>query len=316
MTSLIPTDTGFFHWLMEILYGLCAIRTPFLDGVMGALSKLGEETFFIVIGLILFWCVDKKFGYRFLLLYCVGTFLNQFLKDLFLIPRPWMIDPDFPIVEAAREGASGWSFPSGHTQGVVLIFGSIARYLKKTWAYVCAAVLILLVAFSRMYLGVHTLLDVGVSLILGILLIILMEAVFARQSDDTRLYTIISALVAVLCLGLVVYALISASGHTDLGQVKDASVLFGTAFGLFSASVVERRTIRFDPHAGFLAQCVKVVWGLAIVLGLRIALKPLLGLLSPSPVMDGVRYFVISFIAIGVYPRSFAFLSRLGAKKD
>ena len=87
---------------MEFLKMLAEWRNPFLDGLMSIITMLGEESLFIAIALAVFWCVDKKRGYYLLFIGFVGTVLNQFLKMLFRIPRPWVKDPSFEIVESAR----------------------------------------------------------------------------------------------------------------------------------------------------------------------------------------------------------------------
>ncbi len=313
MTDAI-TQSGFFQWLMDMLRSIAGVRTPFFNGVMSGVSVLGEEMAFIVIGLILFWCFDKRFGYRFLFMYMAGTLINQFLKAIFMIPRPWVIDPDFEIVESARSGASGWSFPSGHTQAAAVMFGSLARRIKKGWAWAAAVVIILLVAFSRMYLGVHTLLDVSVSLVLGVLVIAVCEALFKRFGDGLKPYAVMTGVVAALSLGLIVFIALVAGDNADPGQVKDACVLFGTAFGLFAGGIVEKRYVGFDTKARWWVQIIKVVLGLAVILGLRVGLKPLFTLISDSPLMDCARYFLMSFIAIAVYPILFKVLAPLGGR--
>lgn len=315
MTEAI-SNSGFFNWMMDMLRGLAGIRTPWMNGVMRGASYLGEEMAFIVIGMIILWCVDKKFGYRFLFMYVAGYFANQLLKAIFLIPRPWVIDPSFEIVESARGSATGWSFPSGHTQSATIMYGAIARRIKKGWAYVIAAALILLVGFSRMYLGVHTLLDVGVGLILGLLTIFFCEKLFAAIGDGSKAYAAASGIVAALCLGLIIFILTVTRDSFEITQLKDASVLFGTAFGLFAGSIVERAYVRFETKAVWWAQIIKVVLGIVILLALRIVLKKLLGMISGSPLMDIARYFVMSFTAIAIYPRLFKYLNRLGAKHE
>ena len=104
---------------MGFLRMLESIRTPFLDSFFSIVTHLGEETFFIVIGLVFFWCINKKDGYYLLSVGFIGTILNQFLKMLFRIPRPWVQDKNFTIVESARAEATGYSFPSGHTQSAI-----------------------------------------------------------------------------------------------------------------------------------------------------------------------------------------------------
>ncbi len=86
--------------------------------------------------------------------------LNQFLKLLCRVPRPWVMDPEFTIVESARADATGYNFPSGHTQNSVGTFGVLGRCARRTWVRILCGILMILVPFSRMYLGVHTPADV------------------------------------------------------------------------------------------------------------------------------------------------------------
>ena len=315
--AVAAANGAFFEWLMAMLRSIADLRTPFFNGLMSALTWLGEEMAFIVIGVIILWCIDKKFGYRFLFMYMAGTAVTQVLKAIFMIPRPWQLDPEFKIVESAREGASGYSFPSGHTQSAVLMYGGIARKLKRNWAYIAACALILLVGFSRMYLGVHTLLDVGVSLVTGILVIALCEFIFNRFGDGIRTYAIASGIVALVSLGLIVFIMTyCAKRGLDPSQVKDACVLFGTAFGLFAGSIVEKRFINFDTRASVWMQIVKAIVGIALILALRIGLKAVLSKISASPLTDCVRYFVMSFFAIAVYPLLFKLFSKKDRDED
>ena len=157
---------------MAFLKLLESLRTPAGEWLAGAITLLGEETFFTVLGLIIVWCCNKKWGFRFLLTGLTGTAVNQLLKAIFLVPRPWILDPEFTIVESARAGATGYSFPSGHTQSAATVFGVLALWARKKWVTVCCVLAVLLVGFSRMYLGVHTPLDVGVSLGTGLITVL------------------------------------------------------------------------------------------------------------------------------------------------
>ena len=92
---------------MQFLHWLESIRTPFGDTFFSAVTHLGEETFFMVVAIVAFWCLSKYKGYYLLVVGFFGTILNQFLKLLCRIPRPWVRDPDFTIVESARAEADG-----------------------------------------------------------------------------------------------------------------------------------------------------------------------------------------------------------------
>ena len=168
---------------MGLLYALEGLRTPLLDKVMAAITLLGGELFFMVIAVGAFWCVSKREGYYLMIVGFFGTVINQFLKILCCVPRPWIKDPDFTIVESARAEATGYSFPSGHTQNAVATYGGIARYTGRKWLRAVLIVLTVLIAFSRMYLGVHTPLDVGVSFLVTAALVM---AVYPLMEEADR----------------------------------------------------------------------------------------------------------------------------------
>ena len=96
---------------MKLLDLLESLRTPAGDWLMSGITHLGGETAFLAVAIFIFWCVDKHEGYYLLTVGFLGTVLNQFLKLLRRIPRPWVLDPDFTIVESARTEATGVLFP-------------------------------------------------------------------------------------------------------------------------------------------------------------------------------------------------------------
>ena len=118
---------------MGFLRLLAAGRTAVLDGVVSGLSYFGAELAVMAAALLMFWCIDKRQGYYVFLGGAFGTSCNQFLKLAFRIPRPWVLDPEFQIVEAARADATGYSFPSGHTQNIVGTTASLYACRKKKW---------------------------------------------------------------------------------------------------------------------------------------------------------------------------------------
>ena len=166
---------------MNLLYWFESIRTPAVTAVLEKITYCGGELVLLAVGIIVFWCISKPCGYYVLSMGFLGTTINQFVKILCRVPRPWVQDPNFTIVESARADAGGYSFPSGHTQNVFAAFGAPARYLKKAAVVIPCTIIILLTALSRMYLGVHTPYDVGFSILLGLILLIYSVAVKFRK---------------------------------------------------------------------------------------------------------------------------------------
>lgn len=104
---------------MGFLRLLESIRIPALNVFFSGITYCGDEIAFMVAAFALFWCVNKRTGYYAFLVGLFGTVGNQWLKIACRIPRPWVLDPNFTIVESARAAATGYSFPSGHTQNAV-----------------------------------------------------------------------------------------------------------------------------------------------------------------------------------------------------
>ena len=193
---------------MKLLYLLESLRTPAGDWLMSGITHLGGETAFLAVAIFIFWCVDKHEGYYLLTVGFLGTVLNQFLKLLCRIPRPWVLDPDFTIVESARAEATGYSFPSGHTQNAVGTFGGIARATKRHCLRWVCVVIFVLVSFSRMYLGVHTPLDVGVSFVIAAVLVFAIYPLMRRADRYPRLMAGLLASMVLLSAAYLTFTLV------------------------------------------------------------------------------------------------------------
>ncbi len=304
--------------IMEFLKLLEGIRTPIGDLFFSTVTHLGEETIFILVGLLFFWCINKKHGYFILSVGFLGTVLNQFLKLSFRIPRPWVKDPGFTIVESARAEATGYSFPSGHTQSSVGLFGSIARITsKKLMKGLCIAIC-LLVPLSRMYLGVHTPADVMVSFIAATFLILFLYPIINKTADDpAKMRLFLASLAGIACLFLIfvlVYPFpMDIDQHNLESGIKNAYKILGCILGLLLAHEMDHRHVHFDTEAIWWAQILKLILGLLPLLAIKSGLKaPLYALCGGSFLADGLRYFLIVLFAGCIWPMTFRFWARLG----
>ena len=296
---------------MQFLYLLEKIRNPILDFLMSAITFVGGEAVFLAIAIVLIWCTEKRFGYFTLLTCFFGTILNQILKLTFRIPRPWVKDPDFTIVESAREEATGYSFPSGHTQNVTGTFTSFALSGRKKGRTVFCIVIIALVSFSRMYLGVHTPLDVGVSLVLGVLISALLYPLFKTEERMERSMPYILAASALFAIGFVLYTFLLPEEGLDVHNLesgrKNACTMLGCIAGLFPVYIIDRKILRYPTAARWYAQIIKVLVGFGIVLLIKSTLQaPLEWVFGGSMyVARTVRYHLIVLFAGLLWPLTF-----------
>lgn len=308
---------------MGVLYALESIRTPALDKIMSVITLLGGELFFMVIAVTAFWCVSKREGYYLMIVGFFGTVINQFLKILCCVPRPWVKDPDFTIVESARAEATGYSFPSGHTQNAVATYGGIARYTRRGWLRVVLVVLTVLIAFSRMYLGVHTPLDVGVSFLIAAVLVLVVYPLM-EEADRRPVVLTHTILVMVLCSAAFV-GYLYLRGDTGAAAEDTANYvsalengwkLLGATVGMLVSNIADRKYIRFETQAVWWAQLIKLAVGFGCLLAIRSGLKaPLIALLGGNAaIAGGIRYLLVVLFAGCVWPLTFWWFSRLGRR--
>ena len=304
---------------MEFLYILEGIRNPVLDAVFSFLTEFGGETMFLAAALYLYWCVDKQKGYYLMTVGFLGTLANQFLKLYCRVPRPWVRDPNFTIVESAREGAAGYSFPSGHSQNSVGTFGVMARDNRNKLGKGISIALCVLVPFSRMYLGVHTPADVLVGSGMAVGFIFLLRPVV--YAKDGKYIPALFAVMAMLGLAFVAYTELfpfpaDIDAHNLESALSNSYTLMGAMAGMIVAYYADRCWLHFPTHGTALGQGLKLVLGALLVLGVKAGLKaPLEALFAGHMASRAVRYFLVVIVAGVVWPMTFRWFARLGKKE-
>ena len=304
---------------MSFLYWLEGLRFPLLTDFMLLITHLGEKVAFLAVALVLFWCIDKRHGYYILMVGFVGTLFNQFLKLCFRIPRPWERVSDFTAVEAAKEEATGFSFPSGHTQNSVGTFGGIAFHTNKRWVRWLFISLCILIPISRMYLGVHTPADVLVSFALAIVLIISIYPVVYGGNFRKRMRIALFSMVG-MNIGYLLFVHLYPFPQ-DLNAERLASgfeagyTLLGALAGMIVVFFVDEYWLHFPVKAKWWAQILKTALGLGVVLAVMLGLEePICNLLGLYAGM-AVHYFIVVLVAGVVWPMTFRFFAKLGVKE-
>lgn len=297
---------AFLHWLENI-------RVPVLNEIMLGITYLGDEIAFLVIALIIFWCVDKYRGYYILSVGFLGTITNQFMKLWFRVPRPWVLDSTLHPMEQALEGAGGFSFPSGHTQTSVGTFGAIAYTAKNKLIKALCIIIAVLVPFSRMYVGVHTPMDVGVATVLAVAMIFLIKP-FVLGRGKKR-FPVLIAVMTVLAIGYMCFVeLYPFPADIDperlASGVRNAYTMMGCLIGLLFVYIVDEKWLHFPVEGAWWAQIIKVVVGLLLVLAIKSGTKDFLNELFGEFVGRGLRYFLMVIMAGIVWPLSFRLFAK------
>lgn len=300
---------------MEFLRLLEGLRFPLLDLVMQFITEFGSETVFLITALILYWCIDKRKGYYLMAVGFIGTIANQFLKITCRVLRPW--DRwDISYVESARGGATGYSFPSGHSQTAVGTFGVIAMETKRGWLRIISIALMVLVPLSRMYLGVHTPADVLVGSLSALALVFLLRPVI--YSERKWAFPLLLGFMIVCGAAFVAYMeLTEFPADVQIGNLehaqKNAYTLLGSMLGFLAGYILDVKLLHFPVKAVWWAQILKVVLGLGLTVALRAILKvPLNALFNGHNAANLLRYFMMVFFAATIWPLTFHWFEKLG----
>lgn len=288
---------------MDFLYFLAEHRTVWLNAFFQGVTYLGQEALVIAIVCWLYWCSNKKLAFTLGFSYFSSGLLIQGLKVTFRVPRPWVLDPQFQPVATALAGATGYSFPSGHTQSITALMGTFFLYFKNKIARTLCILTILLVGFSRMYLGCHTPQDVCTALILSGICVYFCSRLFTRAKNVRHSSGTLSIVMTCICFVLLVYVLLlyhwktlSAEYASDCIKACGA----GTAFAL--GYYIEETHIRFSVPVSFGSKILRFLAGLTVTLALQVGLKPVLGTSFPA---DFLRYFLTVCWILFLYPLLF-----------
>ena len=227
------------------------------DEFFNALSKFAVDVL-PFLPFVIFWGVDKKWGYFFLTTHWTGELLNGVIKLTVCAYRPWIRSDLIEPAGDSKVAATGYSFPSGHTRTATTIYGDVFVWQKdrRKWLAVCCAVLILLTGFSRNFLGVHTPQDVLVAFIESVFVIYVVSRVSKRVEGNEKVLDILTVMGVVAVIAALAYIQLK---HYPLDYTSDGTLLVdpqkmmndcfkacGSFLGLMVGSYVDRHYIHYE----------------------------------------------------------------------
>ncbi len=291
-------------WGLELIHRVQTWRSPVLDLVFRSITFLGNEQAYLLILPILYWCVEARLGFRLGLLFFVSGYLNFALKELLAQPRPGDLEPGINLIKE-----SGYGLPSGHAQSAVVLWGFLAHAGRKRWLWAPAAALMLLIGFSRIYLGVHFPTDVLGGWLIGAVL--LGAAVLILRFTAGR-------------PGLPYWAWLIAAGLLAAGGIaalpsEGSIAVIAASWGFVTGYLLLSAAGAADMAGGFLQRLLRFPAGLAVMLALYLGLKALLPE-KGQPLyllLRFLRYALVGFWVSYGAPRLFRLLglTRRGASR-
>ena len=271
-----------FAFELNFLKWLESLRTDFLNTLFEAITILGEETLIILFVVAIWFAVDRKLAQQVFFVTATSLSINGIIKNFAQVPRPFTKGISCVRVDTA----TGYAFPSGHTQGFATWSSFFAAKFKKTWISILVGVLITAVAVSRLYLGAHYPSDVIVGVALGVGISLFGNYLFAKVKDVKKIY-----LGTFLILTpFIVYFLIAA----DL-LFADLFKTFGMVGGMVAISFLDENTEPLSYDIVWWKKLIRIVIGVVLAVALKEAIKLLnvFEIMQISLLIDAVRYFIV-----------------------
>ena len=301
---------------INILLGLQEFRNgagAFLADFLLKMTYFGELNTVLVIMAVIYWCVSKDVGTYLLMGWSGNRILNGALKVTVCAYRPWIRDARILPYGDSINTATGYSFPSGHTMNAATVFGGGAvRKDLPGMLRAALGVMVVLVAFSRIYLGVHTPQDILVGAVCGTLVmwmtLKLMQWVKAHPEKDLLIVFIGIALA--ICVA--VYAgvkpypeLLDAEGKLVVDGHKMANDTFkgvGWCSAFLIGWILERRFVSFSTDIPMVKRVSRVTVGLLFYYIISLILVPLVKGWIPGAAGTITSCFIQMFYVSFVFP--------------
>jgi membrane-associated phospholipid phosphatase len=289
---------GLQTWGTDLILWLQQFSSAPLDAFFKAVTWLGTPPAYLVILTLLYWCVDKRWGIRLLVLAMLSSWVNEVIKSLLRLPRP---DPT-RVRQLVTEPTYG--LPSNHAQtGGVIIWGYLAAKIRKGWFTAIAVVMALLIGLSRPYLGIHFPQDVLVGWLLGIVILAIwlhledrLVAWWQRQSTSRQ--------VIVSVLGPLALLLLMPPDKLGHYPNEAGGTFSGMLLGAGLGSILESHAVHFRADGVWWRRLLRYLLGLVLV-GAIYAAGSSIPELNPWALDVAVRlarYALLAFIAIGIAP--------------
>lgn len=299
---------------ISILLGLQDFRNgagAFLAEFMKKMTFLGELNTALVLLAILYWCVQKELGTYLMMGWCGNRLLNGALKVTACVYRPWIRDARIVPYGDSITTATGYSFPSGHSMNAATLYGGLAvRKGTSRGLRIVTLVIVALVAFSRIFLGVHTPQDILVGIGAGILVMWLTGKLMSWVETHPEKDWIVVCVGIGLTAALAVYAAVKpypedydANGKLIVDGAKMANDTFkavGWVVAFLTGWVLERRFVGFSTEVSVQKKLMRAVSGLLGFYAVSLILMPWIKEWLPGPTGTIISCFVqmlyISFL--------------------
>jgi undecaprenyl-diphosphatase len=281
---------------IEIVRLIQNLRSPFLDTLMQILTEFGDQLVFIAVALIVYWFFSKRIAFKLVFVFISSAIANELLKGIFARPRPYVEDPTLNVGTSTH----GYAFPSGHAQNIGVIstvlyqnYGKSNKWLK--WVLLAA---IIIVPFTRMYLGQHYLSDVLVGLALGIAIAYGVSILVDMMGNKEHVFGLL------ITIPLVAIVFIISLFGQEYEALKNLFVAVGGLTGFFIGYAIDKLYIGYNDIPKGIKALYRGLIGALVVAIFYVGLSLVFDMIVEDNLyLDFVRYMFVGFggSAISMY---------------
>ncbi len=267
---------------LDFMVALSKHRIEALDPFFRFLNYFDTEYFFFALIPLIWFGISYKWGLRIFYLLFINSILIHFFKHFFGWPRPSTDLSEIGMFHFADNG-----FPSGAAQTAMLLGGMLIFYWKNRFSWVLGIVYILLISFSRLYLGVHYPIDVLGGWIFGLcLLFLFLKFLDPFEHFLKKIGLYFSLLLAEIIPLAIIFS--TSSSKTSLLMIGAVAVGIGAFF-----------TFKYDlylpPTKHYWVRALRILFAVASVF--------MIYLIWPKGVYPWIEYFFLSlWVSLAVSP--------------
>ena len=280
------------------------------------MTSAGNLDAVVVVFAVIYWCFSKNYGTYLLMGWSGNRIVNGFLKVTACSYRPWIRNSAIIPHGNAMKEATGYSFPSGHSMNAATLFGGAA--VRKDFPKglrIISFVVVLLVAFSRIYLGVHTPQDILVGIIAGLLVMWLTFKLMQWLESHPDKDLLVASVGIILAVAVAVYAAVKsypvdydANGKILVDGAKMANDTFkavGWSTAFLIGWILERRYVKFSTDVSTFKKAARLIAGLLSYYVVYLIICPLVRKYIPGAVGTTASSFLQMFYISFCFPYCF-----------
>ncbi|MEG2983220.1 MAG: phosphatase PAP2 family protein [Peptostreptococcaceae bacterium] len=271
---------------VQILKYIQTFKSPILNMIFLIITMSTETPVIFIVASALYWCVNKRYGQRLIFALTGNIALNTGVKEFFKAPRPIGVKG----IESMRTStATGYSFPSGHTQIGTTFWISIMSIVKNRYVYITGTIIFLGIGISRLYLGVHWPIDVLFGWIFGIVFTIICNYILHKVEQNEK-YRYFNFVLIPMVLWIFVV--------NSIEYVKMVGLISGFIIGY----IIEKEYIKFNVDVCMKSKIYRYLFGVISLGAVYIILK----LIMPANYIGGyLRYSLLMIYAMAGAPLLF-----------